>query len=597
MTDKITPLPRLQLISVIFVQLGEAINTNILFPFLAFMIEDFGYTGHRLGYYAGGLAASFCGAQFFSSYLWGVFSDRYGRRSAMYFGAFGTSIAMIVFGTSKTYTQAVIGRILGGFLNGNVGVMKTFLTEITDDSNRGNGFAAISVAFNVGMLLAPLLGGLLCSPADKYPSLFSQDGLFGYYPYLLPCLVAFFFNLLTAFICFFFMEETKKFSSNSTSNDNIEMTKLNQTKNILIKSSSSYEKVGVKDDDDYDEERIIDEDDDDEDIEIEFDDKKLENIKIDETNSLKDDKNIMEEEEDNSAYDLVCSNFQLSDYIFCFKKKDKYGNDFSKLDSESAHGLKGEDLESNIDKPKKHIPSPYNLDNILLQRIVLLSTCSYGFLCMSYIILEETLPLFLKLSHDEGGFDFSSVKIGLLLSLSGGGMLFFSYFLLPKFASKSKKWMFKTGTFFCLPIIFLFPLMSSFNLYLINHVDPSIYPYIFWPIMVCIVIFKNMCGSLQFTAVMIQVNHSVPSECLGAVNGLGQSMAAFARAIGPALGGIFWSLSIRNHFVLFNFIITAVVMLIAYYLNYLLPKSIDMKRKELNNGSTNKDGPMMMAAH
>lgn len=115
------------------------------------MIEDMGYTGHRLGYYAGGLAAAFCGGQFCSSVLWGMISDRFGRKITIIMGTFGAAAGMLVFGTSHCYAQAIIGRFVGGFLNGNIGVLKSFLTEITDHSNRGQGFAYISVSWALGM--------------------------------------------------------------------------------------------------------------------------------------------------------------------------------------------------------------------------------------------------------------------------------------------------------------------------------------------------------------------------------------------------------------------------------------------------------------
>ena len=41
------------------------------------------------------------------------------------------------------------------------------------------------------------------------------------------------------------------------------------------------------------------------------------------------------------------------------------------------------------------------------------------------------------------------------------------------------------------------------------------------------------------------INNSVLDESLGAVNGLGQSLACFARTIGPGFGGILWSLSLE----------------------------------------------------
>jgi MFS family permease len=100
---------------------------NVLFPFLAFMIEDMGHGGSELGYYAGGLAASFCGAQFCSSVAWGIISDKYGRKPAVIIGTLGAAIGMLIFGFAKEYWQAVLGRLIAGFLSGNLGVLKSFL--------------------------------------------------------------------------------------------------------------------------------------------------------------------------------------------------------------------------------------------------------------------------------------------------------------------------------------------------------------------------------------------------------------------------------------------------------------------------------------
>ena len=39
--------------SMLLLQLCESMQINILFPFLVFMVEDFGYKGEKLGLYAG----------------------------------------------------------------------------------------------------------------------------------------------------------------------------------------------------------------------------------------------------------------------------------------------------------------------------------------------------------------------------------------------------------------------------------------------------------------------------------------------------------------------------------------------------------------
>ena len=87
-----TPLP-LQfwpVTVIVCIQLCESLQVNVLFPYLAFMIEDYGVPPDQIGFYAGWLAASFCFSQFLSSYLWGWYSDTYGRKPAILLGTVGT---------------------------------------------------------------------------------------------------------------------------------------------------------------------------------------------------------------------------------------------------------------------------------------------------------------------------------------------------------------------------------------------------------------------------------------------------------------------------------------------------------------------------
>ena len=106
-SDTITPLPILSLSCAIFVQISECLLLEILFPFLVFMIEDFGYSHQQQGYYTGLLAASFCSAQFCTSMLWGQLSDKYGRKTAIIAGTLGSMIGLVIFGTAKTYMQGI----------------------------------------------------------------------------------------------------------------------------------------------------------------------------------------------------------------------------------------------------------------------------------------------------------------------------------------------------------------------------------------------------------------------------------------------------------------------------------------------------------
>ncbi|CAN0147175.1 unnamed protein product, partial [Phaeothamnion confervicola] len=125
-----TPLPLGQIYALMLVQATEAINVSILFPFLVFMVEDFGFIGHELGPATGLLAAAFCGAQVCSSLPWGWVSDRHGRKPSLLIGLLGSGAAMVAFGASTTYESAVVWRFCAGLLNGNLAAVKSIMVRV-----------------------------------------------------------------------------------------------------------------------------------------------------------------------------------------------------------------------------------------------------------------------------------------------------------------------------------------------------------------------------------------------------------------------------------------------------------------------------------
>ena len=65
------------------------------------------------------------------------------------------------------------------------------------------------------------------------------------------------------------------------------------------------------------------------------------------------------------------------------------------------------------------------------------------------------------------------------------------------------------------------------------------------PWMVIILGLKSIAATNAFTPAITLVNTESPKEELGAVNGVGQTAAAFVRGLGPALAGVMWALSIK----------------------------------------------------
>ena len=84
---------------------------------------------------------------------WGRASDIVGRKPILLGGMAGLAASMFGFGLSKQYWTLIASRCLQGAFNGNVGVTKSVMAEITDDTNRPQAFAFLPVAWSVGSTL------------------------------------------------------------------------------------------------------------------------------------------------------------------------------------------------------------------------------------------------------------------------------------------------------------------------------------------------------------------------------------------------------------------------------------------------------------
>ena len=114
-------LPAKTMLILCIVILCEPLSMMLIFPFLIFLLEDFGIAERDIGYYSGFIASSFSLAQLLTSAGWGALSDRIGRRPVLLMGLFGNAITMISFGLSKSLVWCLISRFCCGMLNGNIG--------------------------------------------------------------------------------------------------------------------------------------------------------------------------------------------------------------------------------------------------------------------------------------------------------------------------------------------------------------------------------------------------------------------------------------------------------------------------------------------
>ena len=204
------PFPTYKVLILASISMGNSASYVATYPFVAFMVLSFfgDLPEASVGYYTGMLEGSYHLGAFVGAIFWGVYADRYGRRPALLYGLVGTIFSCLLFGTAKSYAVAILGRVCWGALNGNVGVVKVCLSEITDDEHTPRAFSWIGVATGAGRVIGPAVGGLLSQPASKYPALFGGVTLFIEFPFLLPCLVTATMTACTLIPAYFVLEET-----------------------------------------------------------------------------------------------------------------------------------------------------------------------------------------------------------------------------------------------------------------------------------------------------------------------------------------------------------------------------------------------------
>ncbi|KAF2713942.1 MFS general substrate transporter [Pleomassaria siparia CBS 279.74] len=218
-------LPRKdQLLVLTLARLSEPLTQTSLGAYLFYQLKSFdpSLPDSTISSQVGIIQAAFPFAQFLTAILWGRFADSSygGRKRVIWVGLLGTMFSIVGFGFSRNFYTAIVFRLLGGMLNGNIGVMRTMISEIIREKKyQSRAFLILPMTFNIGVIIGPILGGLLADPVGSYPSMFGPGSTLGgktgvrwmtRYPYALPNLMSALFLLTSTMAVLLFLEETSE---------------------------------------------------------------------------------------------------------------------------------------------------------------------------------------------------------------------------------------------------------------------------------------------------------------------------------------------------------------------------------------------------
>lgn len=112
----------------------------------------------------GFLIAAYPILQFFGAPMLGALSDRYGRKPMLSLSLVGTMIGYLLFAwaiLSQNIWLLFISRALPGFTGGNIAIILSSIADVSDAKSRAKNFGLVGMAFGLGFILGPTIGGIL----------------------------------------------------------------------------------------------------------------------------------------------------------------------------------------------------------------------------------------------------------------------------------------------------------------------------------------------------------------------------------------------------------------------------------------------------
>ena len=146
---------------------------SMVMPFLPFYLKDLGVTDPDSVKIWSGLvfSAPFMVSAFMQP-LWGILGDRYGRKPMVVRAMMALGLANIAMGFAQTAPQLLILRFIQGSLSGFVAPSLALLASCTPEDRTGQAIGTIQSSLVTGMIVGPLLGGLLAHFSGYRPLFF-----------------------------------------------------------------------------------------------------------------------------------------------------------------------------------------------------------------------------------------------------------------------------------------------------------------------------------------------------------------------------------------------------------------------------------------
>jgi MFS transporter, DHA1 family, tetracycline resistance protein len=138
------------------IMLMDVMGITLLYPVAPYIVRRYSSEAMPVTL----LIVIYSGAQFLAAPLLGKLSDLYGRRPVLLASIFGSAVGYVIFGLGGALWVLFLSRLIDGVTGGNMSTASAYIADISLPEERASNFRWIGMAWGVGLVVGPAIGGV-----------------------------------------------------------------------------------------------------------------------------------------------------------------------------------------------------------------------------------------------------------------------------------------------------------------------------------------------------------------------------------------------------------------------------------------------------
>lgn len=157
----------------------DVIGIGLVVPVLPGLVEELMQGDETVAAPVYGLlVAVYAGLQVLFAPLLGTLSDRFGRRPVILLALAGMGTSYLVQAFAPSVPWLFVGRVFAGMTGATITPANAYIADVSTPESRARNFGLVGVAFGLGFILGPWIGGNLGAIDPRAPFLAAAGAAF-----------------------------------------------------------------------------------------------------------------------------------------------------------------------------------------------------------------------------------------------------------------------------------------------------------------------------------------------------------------------------------------------------------------------------------